>query len=1173
MILSLPAIKAVKLARACVATLALGGSVLAHAVTENVAPQPGEPGRAARTQVPNPPPTDVAAQALSPTAMRVTWANSTGSRASVARSTAGGPEVFAGYGSWGVFEDNGLLPGVSYTYRVSSIVDYPEGSSYSDPSQPASQATSALATLDIGNVGAPGSVSRNGQVLSVTGSGADIWDNTDEFHFAHTPWSGDAVLVVRVLDVERTDFWAKGGLMIRESLAGGSRYAMAFANPNGDGYLQTRAAAGAATTIAGANLTYTPSWLKLTRAGSVFRAYQSRDGSAWAEIGSATLDLPANVYVGLAVTSHRRGTPATARFDNLSLSPAWNPAGPGVPANVTGAATAWNKVRIDWTDTASGEAGFIVEKSSDNINFAWAGGAGPNATTATVEGLAPSTTYHFRVRSTAAPPQYLSAGSSSVVTVTTLAPPADAPPAPAGVVATVVSAYRIDVSWTDNSATEARFVLERSLDGASFFQHAILAANATAFSDTQLIPSTTYHYRVRAELADGYSSAPSASATATTQPPPAAANPPGGATAAALSPYSIRVSWIDNSTDETEFFVESSTDGINFSHKTSAPANATSVDVPFLEPSTQYYFRVKSVVGSVTSAPSNSASATTQPRTAAPDGVTATAVSGTRVDLRWNDSNPNTTHYQVWRAVGDGGTATSHVETIPATSRTYSDLTVNPATTYRYVIRALEDVFPSEYSNPVLVTTPAEGPTGWEARDVGAVSAPGSSSESGGTLTVHASGNDIWGNQDEFYYRYRRWTGDGTFVARVTGMSNADTWAKAGIMLRESAETGARHVFVMANGISAGGVVWRGAANGASSFAGAAYEIPQIWLKLVRTGQTFQAYQSANGVDWRALGPALTVALPETVLAGIAVTSHADGAICTATFTDIAFSGGSTPPPTAPVAPSGLSASAGASAVALAWTDNSSGETAFVLERSTDGANFSTLATLAANATSHSDFTAAAATTYHYRIKAMAGSASSAYSNTATLTTPSTPTPGTWQFGDIGAVGVAGSNSASGNTITVSASGSDIWDGADAFRFVYRSLTGDGTVEARVTSLGYTHGWAKAGVMIRESLAPNARNAFAFVTPVHHGIVAQSRDATGGPTTHQPGPSANAPYWVRLTRSGNTFTAAASPDGTSWTTFATYTIPMGATAYFGFALTSHDNSQLTTATFADPSVH
>src|SRR3974390_7906 len=83
----------------------------------------------------------------------------------------------------------------------------------------------------------------------------------------------------------------------------------------------------------------------------------------------------------------------------------------------------------------------------------------------------------------------------------------------------------------------------------------------------------------------------------------------------------------------------------------------------------------------------------------------------------------------------------------------------------------------------------------------------------------------------------------------------------------------------------------------------------------------------------------------------------------------------------------------------------------------------------------------------------------------------------TWVGQDIGPVGVAGSSSQSGDTFTVSGSGADIWGTVDAFQFDYQSLTGDATITARVISQANTNAWAKAGVMIRETLSASSTEA------------------------------------------------------------------------------------------------
>jgi regulation of enolase protein 1 (concanavalin A-like superfamily) len=88
-----------------------------------------------------------------------------------------------------------------------------------------------------------------------------------------------------------------------------------------------------------------------------------------------------------------------------------------------------------------------------------------------------------------------------------------------------------------------------------------------------------------------------------------------------------------------------------------------------------------------------------------------------------------------------------------------------------------------------------------------------------------------------------------------------------------------------------------------------------------------------------------------------------------------------------------------------------------------------------------------------------------------------------------------------------------------------------------------------------------------LVTPAN-GIVLQARSAAGGITSIlSQMPDVTAPYWVRLTRTGNSFTGYASSDGTSWTSFGSVTIPMAATTYLGLPATSHNNANLGAALF------
>jgi regulation of enolase protein 1 (concanavalin A-like superfamily) len=191
---------------------------------------------------------------------------------------------------------------------------------------------------------------------------------------------------------------------------------------------------------------------------------------------------------------------------------------------------------------------------------------------------------------------------------------------------------------------------------------------------------------------------------------------------------------------------------------------------------------------------------------------------------------------------------------------------------------------------------------------------------------------------------------------------------------------------------------------------------------------------------------------------------------------------------------------------------------------------------------------------------------------TITVSHPSPSSlPAPWASQDIGAVGVGGNATGSDGRFTVQGSGTDIWGTADAFRFVYQPLTGDGTITALVSSLTNTDAWTKGGVMIRASLAAGSPHA-TMVVSAANGLAFQRRLASGGTSTHTSGSASTAPYWVRISRRGNVFTASSSSNGTSWTVVGTDTIQMPSQVYIGPALTSHNNSALATATFDAVSV-
>jgi regulation of enolase protein 1 (concanavalin A-like superfamily) len=304
--------------------------------------------------------------------------------------------------------------------------------------------------------------------------------------------------------------------------------------------------------------------------------------------------------------------------------------------------------------------------------------------------------------------------------------------------------------------------------------------------------------------------------------------------------------------------------------------------------------------------------------------------------------------------------------------------------------------------------------------------------------------------------------------------------------------------------------------------------------------------------------------MPTNVLVGLALTSQNNSTSTTATFDSLSLNGGGIP---TPAAPSGLTTTAGNGSVSLSWSAVSQASGYNVKRATVSGGPYTTIASNLANP-AYTDGGLVNGTTYYYVVSATNATGESANSAQSSAT-PVAPAA-TWTSNDIGAVAFAGSTSASNGTYTMTASGADIWFNADAFRFMYQPLNGDGSITIRVGSLQRSADWAKAGVMIRESLAPGAANSSLLVSPVS-GLAFQWRSSANATSQYLPGSGAP-PCWLRLTRTGHVFAAFSSNDGNNWTPLGSTTVVMPTNVLVGLALTSQNNSTSTTATFDSLSV-
>ena len=211
-----------------------------------------------------------------------------------------------------------VLVGLAVSSHVSGVTSTAtfDGVSVTTPAPP--PLPSGWSDQDIGAVTGPGAASFNGSTFTVTGQGADIWGSADAFNYAYTTLSGDGTIVARVASVQNVNAWTKAGVMIRATLSANSPHASVFVTPGKGVAFQRRLTAGGVSASTAGTLSTAPRWVKLTRAGNVFSAYESGDGTTWSLIGTDTISMSSSVFIGLPVTSHSTA-PATAGFDSVSI--------------------------------------------------------------------------------------------------------------------------------------------------------------------------------------------------------------------------------------------------------------------------------------------------------------------------------------------------------------------------------------------------------------------------------------------------------------------------------------------------------------------------------------------------------------------------------------------------------------------------------------------------------------------------------------------------------------------------------------------------------------------------------------------------------------------------------------------------------------------------------------
>ncbi len=287
---------------------------------------------------------------------------------------------------------------------------------------------------------------------------------------------------------------------------------------------------------------------------------------------------------------------------------------PEAPSNLKVTGTASDTIDLAWKDNSNNEDGFFVHRKLEGApGFTTIANVGANVTTYKNTGLAPGTKYYYVVSA------HNTVGASALCNEVSATTPPNAP-ATKPLAPTLLTAVpgsddtRIDITWQNNCTNETGFYIFRKRDGEANFSKVYDGGSGgwTGYGDTGLTPGTTYHYYVSAYNALGSADSNVLSATTTGIAPVVKPNAPADLAAAALSSSQIKLTWKDNSNNESGFILERSlTQADGYAQVTGLPAGSTTYNDTGLSAVTTYFYRVKAFNSAGDSAYSPLASATT----------------------------------------------------------------------------------------------------------------------------------------------------------------------------------------------------------------------------------------------------------------------------------------------------------------------------------------------------------------------------------------------------------------------------------------------------------------------------------------------------------------------------------------------------------------------------------
>jgi len=987
----------------------------------------------------------------------------------------------------------------------------------------------------------------------VKGAGTSLYGTADGFNFLYQSLPGDGMIVARVVSVSPG---STGGVVIRDSLDPGamSTFVQYY---SGQMYFSYRTTTGGSTgQVSNPGNVSLPYWVKVSRSGSTMSAWASPDGVNWVQFGGQTISLGQNAYVGLGVSSGSTASLATGTFDNVSVSTA------AMPAPV-----------ISSVSATTGSVGSAVVITGSGFGATQGGSA-------VVLNGAPVTITTWSAGSISVT---LPAGASTGLLVVSVAPTMNN----SNPVMFTVTAQPLSAPWLDQDVGLV------GVSGSGTYGNGTFTVQGAG---TSLYGTADgFHFVYQPLMGDGTVVARVVSVSA-------------GSTGGVVIRDTLNASAMST-------FVQYYNGQVYFSYRTTTGGSTGQVSNPG-NVSLPYWVKV-------------SRSGSTMSAWASADGVSwvqfgsQTISMGQNVYVGLGVSSGNTSSLAT--ATFDNVSVSTAAMPAPV----ISSVSASAGTIGSQVVISGSGFGNSEAGSIVTLNGSLATVNSWSA---GSVSVTIPSGATSGPLAVCVAPSMNCSNPVTFTvtvappsFALSASPGSVSVTQGASGMSTITVTPQngfngsvnlsasglpSGVMASFSPNpaTSSSTLTLTASGTATTGtsmVTITGTSGSLTSTATISLTVSAL--------PNFSLSPSSSSLtitQGTSLGTTITVTplngfngsvslsasgLPSGVAASFSPNPAASTSTLTLTASSTATTGSSTvtitgmsgsltntttislsvvAPPnfTLSASPSSLSVTQGANATSMITVNALNGFGGSV-SLSASGLPSGVTASFSPNpAASTSTLTLTASDTAvvgtaTVTVTGMAGTLTNTTPINLTVSTAST-LPTVWSDGDVGVVGIAGSASYGNGTFTVKGAGTSLYGTADGFNFLYQSLPGDGMIVARVVSVSPG---STGGVVIRDSLDPGAMST--FVQYYSGQMYFSYRTTTGGSTGQVSNPgNVSLPYWVKVSRSGSTMSAWASPDGVNWVQFGGQTISLGQNAYVGLGVSSGSTASLATGTFDNVSV-